>query len=79
MGNSYGFFCGRDDCRGNKNRECAILVRKNPITGDPICQTTCPFYQTQETFEKDKEETLAKLRAKGREDLIKKYWGVYKP
>ena len=69
------FFCGRADCRANTRLECSALVKKNPITGEGLDQLHCPFYMTKEKAEQDKQEVLAKLRAKGREDLIKKYWG----
>lgn len=72
------FFCGRADCRANTRLECSALVKKNPITGDGLDQLHCPFYMTREQAEADKQEVLAKLRAKGREDLIKKYWGGIK-
>ena len=69
------FFCGRADCRANTRLECSALVKKNPITGEGLDQLHCPFYMTKEKAEQDKQEALAKLREKGREDLIKKYWG----
>lgn len=69
------FFCGRADCRANTRLECSALVKKNPITGEGLDQLHCPFYMTKEKAEQDKQEVLAKLREKGREDLIKKYWG----
>ena len=72
------FFCGRADCRANTRLECSALVKKNPITGEGLDQLHCPFYMTREQAEQDKQEVLAKLRAKGREDLITKYWGGVK-
>ena len=72
------FFCGRTDCRANTGMECSALTLKNPITGTALDQMHCPFFMTKEQAEQDKQEVLAKLRAKGREDLIAKYWGGIK-
>lgn len=74
-----GFFCNRGDCIANKHFECSALVERNPATGSTIETQWCPFHLTREQADKDKHETLEKLRAHGRDDLIKKYWGLKNP
>lgn len=74
-----GFFCNRGDCVANKYFQCSALVEKNPATGKVLDTNTCPFHLTVEQAEADKQTTLAKLRERGREDLISKYYGVKHP
>ena len=74
-----GFFCNRGDCVANKYFECSALVQKNPVSGKLLEPDTWPFYLTKEQADKDKQTAIARLREKGRDDLIAKYYGVRNP
>lgn len=79
MPKEKNFFCNRGDCIANKYFTCSALVEKNPVTGERLDIANCPFHMTAEQMEADKQTVIAKLREHGREDLIKKYWGLMNP